>query len=167
MLLPVVPKLVDFQASFLYGKGNGRYGASGLYDAVVNPITGKLDPIQETQILLGLVGHPTNRLDVYVYAGVERESNKDIYNAGGVHGGFGNPVYAPPGLEFEGNSASSTYVQASAVQQIAVGAWYSFYKGKMGVMSVGLTDAYTRLDIFGLRNETLNTIMSCFRYYPF
>ena len=47
MLLPVVPKLVDFQASVLAGKGIGRYGAANFYDVVVNPVTGKLDPINE------------------------------------------------------------------------------------------------------------------------
>ena len=167
MLLPIVPKLVEFQADFLYGQGNGRYGASGLFDAVVNPVTGKLNPITEFQGLMGLVAHPTSRLDVFAYAGVERASSRDIYSSRGTTGGFAAAAYAPLGLEFEGNAASSALAQASAVEQIIVGGWYSLYKGKLGLMNVGLTDAYTRVDVFGLRNLTMNTVVACFRYYPF
>ncbi len=167
MLVPVVPKLIDFQGSFLAGQGIGRYGAAGLYDAVVNPITGKLEPIEEVQALLGLVGHVTPRLDLFVYAGVERESSKDVYSFNGTTGGFGAAAYAPLSLQTEGSTASSSLVQASAVEQIVIGGWYTFYKGKYGLMNVGLTGAYTRATVFGLGNESIDTIMSCFRYYPF
>jgi len=48
------------------------------------------------------------------------------------------------------------------------GGWYTFYKGKYGMMNVGLEDAYTKVELFGLGNlATMNTIMACMRYYPF
>ena len=167
VLLPVVPKFVDFEASFLGGEGIGRYGAAGMYDAVVNPLTGELDPIREIQVLTGVVVHATSNLDLYTYAGMEKESRRDIYSSRGVTGGFGAAAYAPIGLNIEGNSASSSLAQASSVGQIIIGGWYTFYKGKYGLMNVGVSDAYTRVQVFGIGGETLNTIMACIRYYPF
>jgi hypothetical protein len=164
MLLPVVPKLLDFQGSALAGQGIGRYGSAGLYDVVVNPNTGKLDPLTEVLALVGLVAHPNNRTDVYAYAGMEQASRKDVQ---GTTGGFGNAAYAPIALLAEGNTTSSSYVQASGVQQATLGFWYSFYQGIYGRMRVGLSDSYTKLSIFGLPDEKMNVVMVSFRYYPF
>ena len=164
MLLPVVPKLLDFQGSVLAGQGIGRYGSAGFSDVVVNPNTGKLDPLTEVLALVGLVAHPNDRLDVYGYAGMEQASRKDVQ---GTTGGFGNAAYAPIALLTEGSTASSSLVQASGVQQATIGAWYNFYKGIYGMMRVGLSDSYTKLSIFGLPDEKMNTVMVSFRYYPF
>ena len=57
-VLPIIPKLLDFQADFLAGNGIGRYGSAGLPYVTVKP-TGVLAPIPEIQALVGLVGHPT------------------------------------------------------------------------------------------------------------
>jgi hypothetical protein len=164
VLLPVAPKLLDFQGSILAGQGIGRYGSAGLYDAVVNPNTGKLDPLTEVLALVGLVAHPNNRTDIYGYAGMEQASRKDVQ---GTTGGFGNAAYAPIALLAEGNTTSSSYVQASGVQQATIGFWYSFYQGIYGKMRVGLSDSYTKLSIFGMPDEKMNVVMVSFRYYPF
>ena len=91
-ILPVVPKFVDFQGSFLAGQGIGRYGSAGFADAVVNPITGKLDPLTEVLALAGLIGHANDRLDIYGYAGFEQATRKDIY---GTTGGFRQRGFCP------------------------------------------------------------------------
>jgi hypothetical protein len=164
VLLPIVPKLLEFQGTFLAGQGIGRYGSAQFFDAVVNPISGKLDPLNEVMAFAGLVAHPTDRLDIFAYAGMEQAARKDVL---GTTGGFGNPAYAPNALLTEGSTASSALVQASAVQQATLGAWYSVYKGGYGLLRVGLTDAYTHLRLFGLPSENINTVMMSFRYFPF
>ncbi|MGD0230399.1 MAG: hypothetical protein ABSC19_08575 [Syntrophorhabdales bacterium] len=165
VLVPVAPKLVDFQGSLLAGQGIGRYGSAGFSDAVVNPITGKLDPIHEVEVLLGLVAHPTDRFDLYGYAGMEKVSKQAVLS---TFGGFGNPNYASSLLNQEGSTASTSNVEASGVQQATIGAWYSFYKGRFGLLRVGLSDSYSHLRIFGgPRNENMNVVMSSLRYYPF
>ena len=164
VLLPVIPKLLEFQGSFLAGRGIGRYGSAGFPDVVVNPISGKLDPLSAVEALAGLVAHPTNRLDIYGYAGFEQVARKDVV---GTTGGFGNAAYAPAGLITEGSSASSALVQAAAVEQGTLGGWYSFYKGNYGLMRVGLQYAHTRLRIFNLPNESINSVFVSLRYYPF
>ena len=163
-LLPVVPKYLDFQGSFLAGQGIGRYGSAGFADVVVNPITGKLDPLSEVEALVGLVAHPNDRLDVYGYAGFEQAARADVY---GTTGGFGNAAYAPASLLTEGSTTSSSAVQASGVEQATVGFWYSFYKGSYGLMRAGLSDSYSRLHIFNMPNENMNVFMVSLRYYPF
>ncbi len=164
VLLPLVPKFLDFQGSFLAGQGIGRYGSAGFSDVVVNPITGKLNPLTEVEALVGLVAHPTDLLDIYGYAGTEQAQRQAII---GATGGFGNPAYAPASLITEGSTASSSLVQASAVEQATLGFWYSFYKGSYGMMRVGLSDSYSRLRIFNLPSENMNIVMMSLRYYPF
>ena len=172
MLVPVLPhKLLDFQGSILAGKGIGRYGSAGFSDVVVNPLTGKLEPITEVETLLGLVSHPTNRLDIYGYAGMEQESRTSVLTYKGVTGGFGSALYAPTvpaasDLLTEGLTVVN-FAQASGVQQATIGFWYSFYQGSLGRMRVGLSDSYTKLSIFGLPDEKMNIVMVSFRYYPF
>ncbi len=163
-LLPVAPKLLDFQGSILFGQGIGRYGSAGLSDAVVNPSTGKLDPIREVEALLGLILHANDRLDVYGYAGMEQEQRRDVI---GTTGGFGNAAFVNSTLLTEGSPTSTLLAQASTAEQATIGAWYSFYKGQYGMMRVGLSDSYTRLHIFNLPNESMNTVMMSLRYYPF
>ena len=94
MLLPLVPKLLDFQASFLAGQGIGRYGSAQFSDVVINPITGKLDPINETEILLGLVAHPTDRLIFLAMRARSRRREKTSW----AHGGFGTAAFATTAL---------------------------------------------------------------------
>ena len=162
-----------FETSFLGGEGIGRYGAAGLFDAVVNPITGRLDPIREIQFLAGAVLHATPLFDLYSYAGIEKESRRDVYSRNGAYGGFGAAAFAPLTLATEGATGASTtfasgnFAQVSSMAQLAFGGWYSFYKGKYGVMNVGLSDAYTHAVVFGLGSENMNTVMACIRYYPF
>ncbi len=166
-LLPVVPKLLEFQGSVLAGKGIGRYGSAQFSDAIVNPITGKLNPITGVEAMVGLVAHPTDRLDIYSYAGMEQVSEKAVLNVGAFSAGFGNPAYAPQSLIQEGSTANSTLVQANTAEQVTLGFWYSFYKGKYGLMRLGLSDSYTRLRIFNLPSENMNVFMVSLRYYPF
>jgi hypothetical protein len=171
-LLPIVPKLIDLQGSFIFGRGIGRYGSAQFNDVVVNPITGKLDPITEIEALIGVVGHPTDRLELWGYAGWEQERHKDIVGPIGTgflsaySGGLGNPAYVSAACEEEGNpNCNPSIVQASGVLQGTVGAWYDFYKGKFGKMRVGVSYSYSKLNIFNLSSENENIVMLSFRYY--
>ena len=148
VLLPVVPKFLDFQGSFLAGQGIGRYGSAGFSDAVVNPITGKLDPLSEVEALVGLVAHPNDRLDIYGYAGMEQAARKDVY---GTTGGFGNAAYAPasPCSRKAPRQAPRSF-RPPASNRPPLGFWYSFYKGSYGMMRVGLSDSYSRLQYLQL-----------------
>ena len=75
MLLPVVPKYLDLQASFMYGRGIGRYGSGQLPDVTI-ATDGSLAPITALHALAGFVLHPAEGLDVYGYAGIERANAK-------------------------------------------------------------------------------------------
>src|SRR5262249_17769546 len=54
LIVPVVPKMVDFQASMIAGRGVGRYGSAQLPDATVNPFTLGVEPIRGFSALTGL-----------------------------------------------------------------------------------------------------------------
>ncbi len=53
MIVPIIPKKLNFQASGIYGKGIGRYGSGQLPDVTVDS-TGHIAPITELQVLGGL-----------------------------------------------------------------------------------------------------------------
>ena len=69
MILPLVSNVLEFQASGLYGAGNGRYGSVQLPDATIKP-DGSVAAIREWQAMGGFVLKPTPQLTVYIYAGV-------------------------------------------------------------------------------------------------
>jgi hypothetical protein len=167
-LIPVVPKLIDLQGSFLWGRGIGRYGSAQFNDVVVNPITGKLDPVPEIEALVGVIGHPTDRLELWAYGGLEKQRSKDVV---GTTGGLGNPAYVSINCEQEGGicpggtAGSLGFVQASGILQGTAGLWYDFYKGKFGKMRIGASYSYSKLHIFDLPSENENIVMLSFRYY--
>ncbi len=63
-------KYLDVGIHGLGGTGVGRYGTSTLPDITVHP-DGTLEPIRNYQGLASLEGHPTPKLDVFGYYGVE------------------------------------------------------------------------------------------------
>ncbi len=74
LIVPIIPKWLDFQFSGLSGNGNGRYGAAQISDATFSS-TGGVQPIHERQIMVGLTARVTPRTDVYVFAGGEFASS--------------------------------------------------------------------------------------------
>lgn len=173
-IFPVVPKLLDLQADFLIGDGIGRYGATGLPDVAVKP-TGLLVPIPELQALLGLVGHPTDYIDLYAYAGIEQASQTSFTVNGTTPFGYGNPLYNNTACLHEAASvtAASTNCAAntSRVWQVTGGFWWDLYKGDFGRLRVGGQGSYTERQVFagigGGPNTNEGIFMASLRYYPF
>jgi hypothetical protein len=169
--IPVVPKFLDFQASGIVGRGNGRYGSGQLGDAVTNPLSGALTPTREFQALVGLTAHATSRLDIYGYGGIEHE--KATLGSGGTTSNVGcdqNPAVVTP-------TTPTTDLGCSAIigteRQFAAGVWWSAYQGPAGAFKVGAQGSY-------LANRTLASakdgtvgktdepmVFLSFRYYPF
>ena len=186
-MLPVWPKFADFQASVLTGRGLGRYGSSQLADVTIGP-DGSLTPLQTTQVLLGVVTHPSPGLDVYAYAGQE-QANANYWTIGGTPGGYGNPSFVNNGCldenEAGGSVGFNTPITGTActadvkrVQELTVGFWQDAYKGEMGRLVFGMQYEYFRLDAFpglptgtGTPNQGLSPnnqiFMTSVRYYPF
>jgi hypothetical protein len=187
VLMPVVPKYVDFTASVLAGQGIGRYGSAQLADVTIGP-TGVLVPLPSTQFLLGAVGHVTPDLDVYGYAGQE-QVNAKFYNVAGTPIGYGNPAYVNNGclLENQGSgtagyndpiAGTTCTANVHRSQELTVGFWQNLYKGPFGRVTTGLQYEYVRLQAFpgaptgaGTPNQGLNpnnnVVMASLRYYPF
>jgi hypothetical protein len=173
-IFPVVPKFLDLQADFLIGDGIGRYGTVGLPDVAVKP-TGVLVPIPELQALVGLVGHPTDYIDLYAYAGLEQASQTSFTVNGTLPFGYGNPLYNNTACLHEAASvtAASTNCAAntSRVWQITGGFWWDVYKGDFGRLRVGGQGSYTERQVFagigGGPNTNEGIFMASLRYYPF
>jgi hypothetical protein len=173
-IFPVIPKLLDLQADFLIGDGIGRYGATGLPDVAVKS-TGLLVPIPELQALVGLVGHPTDYIDLYAYGGIEQASQTSFTVNGTLPFGYGNPLYNNTACLHEAASvtAASTNCAAntSRVWQVTGGVWWDVYKGDFGRLRVGGQGSFTERQVFagigGGPNTNEGIFMASLRYYPF
>jgi hypothetical protein len=173
-IFPVIPKLLDLQADFLIGDGIGRYGAAQLPDVAVKP-TGVLVPIPELQALVGLIGHPTDYIDLYAYAGLEQASQTSFTVNGTLPFGYGNPLYNNTACLHEAASAAAAATNCAAntsrVWQVTGGFWWDVYKGDFGRLRVGGQGSYTERQVFagigGGPNTNEGIFMASLRYYPF
>ena len=166
-ILPLIPKQLDFQADFLYGDGIGRYGTSQLPDVAIKP-TGILAPVPGLQALVGLIGHPTDALDLYIYGGLEQAGQTSFTVGGTLPFGYGNPLYDNSGCLHEGSALCAE--NTSRVWQVAGGAWYSLYNGSYGTLRIGAQGSYTRRYIFngigGSPSTDEGMFFTSLRYYP-
>ena len=174
ILLPLVPKVLDFQAGVLAGKGVGRYGSAQLPDVTANPTTLGLTPLRGLQALLGLVYRPAPQLTTFVYAGKEMVDAQytNVTVAGKTYGyGYGDPNFASnAGCETEGGACSAN---TSQILSGTIGGWWKYYSGPLGNAQVGITDTYIKRESFasalggGGPDTNINIVMVSFRYYPF
>jgi hypothetical protein len=177
VLLPIVPKFLDVQASALYGKGIGRYGTNQLSDVVVAS-DGTLSPITALHVMAGAVVHPWAGLDIYGYGGFERADPNLFASAAGITG-FGNPTLVntgcgiTTGASFTGGASNCAAVNRE-VDMATVGFWQNIYKGNYGRMAAGLQYEYIVRKSFdtnpgngGAVSTNDNVFLTSLRYYPF
>jgi hypothetical protein len=143
VLLPIIPKYLDVTASTMYGRGIGRYGASQLQDVYVGA-DGSLQTITAFHGLVGAILHPWAGLDIYGYAGIEKEQSGVWANLAGTGGvsGFGVPnlvnagCYITTSASFTGGTSNCAAVN-KLVSGATLGFWQDVYKGPMGRVATG------------------------------
>ena len=169
MLLPVIPKKLEFQLSGLIGKGVGRYGSAQLADVTFNP-TGKIEPLGEYSVMGGIVGHPIPQIDLYGYAGAEGVDRKAYSGTAG----YGNPDVNLTGcLEELGTCSAVT----SSIVEGTVGGWWRPIKSPYGTVQLGLQYEYVNRTAFSGVGATKGSVITpsanenmflfSVRYYPF
>jgi hypothetical protein len=167
VMVGLIPGVVDLQASGLWGKGVGRYGSAQLPDVTVS-VDGTLHPIEEWEVLLGGVVHITKQLDVYAYAGEEREQ-ANPFTSGTIFNGLGNAGYNNTGCDTEGSS--NCVGNTHYVGQLTAGFWDRPYVSSWGKFQWGVQYSYT--ERAGFAGEGVapithdNMVFTSFRFYPF
>ena len=168
LLVSVVPGFLDAQVSGMYGRGIGRYGASGLPDVTFRP-DGSIKPIREYMLLAGVIAHPNKFLDIYGFAGEEVMQRVVLFAPNGVAYGYGNPNYTNYGCNIEASAVCNG--QTKSVRQAEVGFWQRLYQGPWGRMQVGAEYSHTIRRSFagvgGTPNTKQDTGFFTVRYYPF
>ena len=144
-------KQLDFGLHALYGKGVGRYGASGLPDATVNP-DGTLAPLRSYQGLATLEWH-TPKIDVYLNGGEEyvgRHFSTDPFSGKVV--GYGAPSFVDSGCYTETvpssgsgygfGSLSNCSGNTQSTIEGTFGFWLRLYHGPKGRLQLGPQYSY-------------------------
>jgi hypothetical protein len=172
-IFPLVPKVLDLQASGLFGKGIGRYGASSLPDVTFTP-QGHVKPIGETMLLAGGTWHANPLLDSYAFGGQERDDEAATALVGGavVPYGYGNPLYDNRACFSETPASGTACIgNTKSVTQGTIGFWQKIYQGPFGRAQFGIQYSYTERKAFegmgGAPKADENMIFTSFRYYPF
>jgi hypothetical protein len=175
VLLPLIPKYLELTANGLYGRGVGRYGAGQLPDVTINS-DGSLSLVTGWSAMVGLIGHPWEGLDVYVYAGQE-EVAANFFNIGTTLFGLGNPgfsnatCFTTTPFSFAGGTPTDCIANNKRLSEITAGFWQSVYKGDLGRVTVGAQYEYIKRKAFvGIGGDVAadnNVVMTSLRYYPF
>jgi hypothetical protein len=174
LTMPIVARILDLQVSGMGGKGIGRYGAGQLTDVTFDA-AGVIHPISEIQALAGLTLHPVSGLDIYLFAGEEKESAQPYYlttSSGSVVGyGYGNPLYINSGCQSETATTTCT-ANNRVVEQATGGFWYRPWVGAAGKYQFGIQYSYTERKTFpgaeGIAPKANDSmVFTSFRYYPF
>lgn len=169
--VPLAGDVLTFQLSGLVGKGIARYGSASLNDVVVKP-DGSLAPVQEYQVLAGLIYNPVPSLQTYLYAGREQQS-RTVYDYATATVG---PYYY--GLGINNLNNSGCYVlngtcagQNRKVDEVTGGFWWKFYRGPLGNAQFGLQLGYIQRTLFtgvgGSPDAGMFEGMASFRIYPY
>jgi len=175
LVLPLLPKVLDFEARYLTGKGIGRYGSASEPDATIDPTNGSLTPLPGYHAMADLIFRPAPAWTLFVYGGVEHVDARyyDVTTTIGspvTYGyGYGNPLFSNEGCEIEGSTKCAA--NTASIRSVMGGFWWKFYQGHVGNMQLGLTDNYIRREIHpgvgGAPDTNINIAMLSFRYYPY
>ncbi|WP_158809988.1 hypothetical protein [Beijerinckia sp. L45] len=171
LIVPVLPRALDFQINALYGRGIGRYGPSALGETTFSQ-DGSLKPVEEVIALAGVTLHATPAIDFYAFGGIEkgvRSYFQQGTGAGATFVGNGAPGINDTGCYTVGGTCTGTTKQ---VYQLTAGMWDKVYKGGFGELRAGLEYTYTNRQIFntpGLYTPSTYThaFYTSLRYYPF
>jgi hypothetical protein len=175
VLLPLIPKYLEFTANGLYGRGVGRYGAGQLPDVTINS-DGSLSLVTGWSAMVGLIGHPSEGLDLYVYAGQE-EVAANFFNIGPTLFGLGNPGFSnatclvTTPFSFSGGTPADCIANNQRLTEITAGFWQNVCKGDYGRVTFGAQYEYIKRKAFvGIGGDVStdnNVVMTSVRYYPF
>ena len=180
LIVPLVPKRLDFELSGLVGRGIGSYGTAQFMDATFAS-DGAVAPVREQLLLGGLTFHATSAIDVYAFAGVEQvQANIYTTNAAGTaFAGYGSPTANNSGC-FNTITLGSCAGNAKRVFQVTGGLWDKIYKSDIGEVRVGLQYSYTQRELFQGSGGTAaapalafapkqndQLLLTSLRYYPF
>ena len=180
LIVPVLPRKLDFQASGLIGRGIGRYTASQLPDATVDG-NGAIKPLGGAAALVGAIVHVTPSIDLYAFGGIEQVDRQFSSNGAGGLVGYG----APGGVNNYGCNVEGGTCQGAThrIFQVTGGMWDKLYRGSFGELRVGVQYSFTQRDLFaattnanGIGTTTAPLVSAktsehifetSLRYYPF
>ena len=174
-ILPVVPKVLDFQATGLIGHGNGRYASAQLGDSTYNTNNGEVAALKSGSALLGVIAHPTPAIDFYTYGGYEHIAGAYTYANGATATYTGCQVNYDAGTQTAAGVITAPACASGNIataKELTAGAWWKFYKGPIGYLTTGVQYSFNSIRTFGGRDGSQgktndSAVHVSFRFYPY
>jgi hypothetical protein len=168
--IPVVRGLIDVTGNVLAGYGVGRYGAGQLPDATIKS-DGSPAPLPEIEALVGVIGHPSPKLDLFGYGGLESIGRK-YFKSGSTGYGYGSPLFDNSGCGTELSTVCpGTNVNTHALIDGTIGGWYRILQGGYGTFMTGVEYSYAKRELYSGKGGSPSTNESLvevsLRYLPF
>jgi hypothetical protein len=135
-VMPFENRNVELSLEGLAGQGIGRYGASGLPDVTLNPITGEMLPLRQARVMGGVVYHHGRRLDLYAYGGDEYTGRYASVSPTGTAAGYGSPLVSYSSCTYEVALNSCDGANRN-IYEVTAGYWYRLYQGEYGSIEQG------------------------------
>jgi hypothetical protein len=177
-IIPLIPQVLNLQASGLWGRGIGRYASGQLPDVTVRP-DGTLATLTAYHVLIGAQYTPTSLVTIYGYLGREKASARSFVGTLTVGGtllgpyayGYGSPAYNNAGCYTLGAAAATCAANTSQLNEISLGGWWKYYQGMLGNLQFGLQGSYVQRDTFGgIGGAPVSGVFiaqASFRFYPY
>jgi len=167
-IMPVVKKKLDVVAEGLLGQGIGRYGASGLPDVTLNPVTGEMKPLRGARIMGGIEYHHNPRLDFFAYGGDEYTQRYAMTTPTGQAAGYGSPLVSYDACTNE--VAINTCSGANRnIYEATGGFWFKLFQGKFGRIQYGNQIEYMHRSLWSGTGHTPQggelVVFSTVRFY--
>ena len=181
IIVPVLPRRLDFQTNGLIGRGIGSYATGQIADAAFQA-NGVPLAIREEAFNGGLILHATPSIDIYAFGGIETAHQS---TTGATFIGYGSPLANNSGC-FNLTTVGACAGNTKRVLEVTGGFWDKLYKGSFGEVRVGAQYAYQQRELFQGSGATVaatgtaaaaalrfspkqgdHIVYTSLRYYPF
>jgi hypothetical protein len=167
-LLPVVKNKLDIELEGMAGQGIGRYGAAGLADVTLNPVTGEMRGLRQVHTMAGIEYHARRNLDLFTYLGDEYVARYAMVAPDGSAAGYGSPLVSYAGCtnEVAMNTCSGPNRN---VYEVTGGYWLKLYRGRLGTFQYGNQVEYLHRNLWSGVGHTPQgsdlVVFSTIRFY--
>jgi len=150
---------LDVNYTFMGGNGIGRYGGTTGFSDVVFNANNQIRALRDYRSYVGFILHPTSKLDIYAYAGLDELQRAYTYGrtAAGAPLALNEDCLIEPLPTNDITAGGACNAVTRYVVEGTVGFWYRFFRGTYGTLQAGMQYSYVDRDTWAGTITTVTT----------